>query len=127
MTAGKLLSEYGSLGLIAGGTLVFDASTALAPIDRAEQEYIAVVGVDPLGSDDLDAYEPMERRVLSDAERIRSWESARAFIEALSDRGLYFEVMLETAFATYLAKLKYLFRTGAAWSSDSSDDGSWLQ
>jgi hypothetical protein len=127
MSARRLMAEFRTRGVAVGDGMVFDADTALALIRRAEQVYVAVVGVEQVRAEELDGYRPMSGRPLRDMERIRSWGSARSYVEALADRGLYFDVTLESGPATWVAKLKYLFRTGATWSSRSHGDGSWLQ
>lgn len=127
MRAGALLAEFADRGTVASGCIVFDDHAALALIDRAEQEYIAVVGVEQVRREDLTSYRPMSRRGLDDMERVRCWGSARSFVGALCGRGLYFEVALEPAVATHIAKLKYLFRTGQTWSQNSAEEGSSLQ
>jgi len=118
VTARRLRGEFDPLGVAAGRVHVYGESAALALIDRAEDEYVAVVSVEPVWEDDLLGYSAQRRRLSSEVERLRSWENAREFVTGLSGRGLYFDVILESSFATYAAKLRYLFRTGSVASGD---------
>jgi len=116
MTGRALRSEFETFSVSAGDAMVYDEQTALSLIRRAEEEYVAVVGVEPMRADALSAYAAPGHRSLTDEERLRSWYSAREFVESLCGRDLYFDVVLESPMATYLAKLRYLFRNGAEWS-----------
>ena len=121
------LAEFDAQGLRAGSIVIFDERTALALLGRAEKEYIAVAGIDQVSPGERHRYEPLGGRRLADLERLVSWRQARSFVEALSGRGLYFEVVLERPLRTHVAKLKYLFRTGTAWSARPGADGQTLQ
>ena len=119
VSAKALRSELEGLGVTAGRTTVYDDRTALALIGRAEDEHVAVVGVEPVWRGHLSAYARPPARRLGDVERLRSWDSARAFVDALAGRGLYFDIVLEQPLATWLAKVRYVFRTGTWWSRDT--------
>ena len=127
MTSAALRSEFRDQGHRVGGAMVFDERTALALIARAEQEHIAIVDVDQVRPDTTSRYDTLGRSALKDMERYASWRQARLFVESLSDRGLYFQIALEPAYATLLAKLKYLFRTGVAWEPGSRAEDETLQ
>ena len=127
MTPGALRSEFERRGLRAGRALLFDERAATAFIARAEEEHVAIADIDQVRPDAADEYEPLVQRALTDAERLGSWQRARLFVEGLSGRGLYFDIALEPAYATGLAKLKYLFRTGLTWQRGSRVSDGTLQ
>jgi hypothetical protein len=43
--------------------------------------------------------------------------------EDLSGRDVYFDVVFEPSWATYVARFRYLARTGAAWSRRGDGEG----
>lgn len=106
---------------------MFREDVALALIDRAEEEYVAVASVEPICERDLPAYETPRGPSLTAVQCLRSWSSAREFVKDLSGRNLYFDVVFEPWSATYLARLRYLFRTGASWSRGAGGEGSAIQ
>ena len=116
MTAKELRSEFRAAAIGDSRTAVYDERTALELIDRAEREYVAVIGVEAIR--DPSQYAAPEGESLTDMERIKSWNNAREFVKDLCGRGLYFDVVLESPLATFLAKLKYLFRNGVQWDPD---------
>ncbi len=114
-------------GVEAGHTVVFDEDTAVALIDRAEHEYVAVASVEPIPREDLSLYEAPRGHAMTDMERLRSWSNARAFVENLSGRDLYFDVVFESWWATYLARFRYLARTGGSWSHGAGSGSNSMQ
>jgi hypothetical protein len=103
-TAGHIWREFAPRGVPAGSVLLFEDAAALALIRRAELERIAIVGIDQVRADSSDRYEPLRARPLSPMERVSSWRQARDFVEAFAGRGLYFEVVLESWWRTWLAQ-----------------------
>jgi hypothetical protein len=118
MTSRAVRSEFKHRGVVTASGQVFDDETALSLIDRAERDYVAVSSVEPIRAVDLSAYAPPEAPSLTDLERLRSWSSARDFVKSLSGRELYFDVILESPWATFLAKLRYMFRNSGPWDPD---------
>jgi hypothetical protein len=90
-----------------GSTVVFDERTALELIRNAEVEGIAVTGIDQLRPRDADGYEPVRGSSLRHAERLSSWRQASLFVDSLSSRGLYFDVVLESRWATWWAQVRW--------------------
>jgi hypothetical protein len=112
MTARGLRAEFESQGVPAGQAVVFDEDAAVALINRAEDEYVAVASVEPIPEKDLLVYRAPDRHFLTELDRLHSWRRAREFVEILSGRGLYFDVVLESPLATYLARFRHLARNG---------------
>lgn len=127
MTGHGLRTEFESRGVKARRGIVFEEDPAVALINRAEDEYVAVVNVELVPEEGVSRYEAARGHSLPDVERLRSWNSAREFVENLSGRGLYFDVVLEPSYATYLGRLRYLFRTGASWSGHAGGEGNAIQ
>ena len=102
--AGRIWREFAPKGVRAGSVLLFEEAAALALIRRAEVERVAVVGIDQVRAESSHGYEPLGARPLSPMERLSSWRQARLFVEAFAGRGLYFEVVLESWWRTWLAQ-----------------------
>ncbi len=111
MNAKRLASEFAATAIRTGPVFVLDEPTTLDLISRAQQENVAISGIDMVRPGDLDSFEPLENRLLSHLERLSSWRDARSFVEMLGGRGLYFQVMLESAWSTRLARLRSAMRT----------------
>ena len=127
MTGRALRAEFARQGVPAGQAVVFDEATAVALIHRSEEEYVAVASVEPIPEKDLSGYDAPRGHSMKDEERLRSWSSAREFVESLAGRDLYFDVIFESSLATYLARFRYLARTGAAWSRKGAGSGNSVQ
>jgi hypothetical protein len=109
-TAGRVRREFAPRGVQAGTVVLFDEASALALIRRAEEERIAIAGVDQVRAEGLCDYDPLRGHALSPLERLSSWRQARLFVEGLAGRGLLFDVVLESPWRSYLA----LWRSGRA-------------
>ncbi len=127
MNGHRLQSEFAARGRRVGHVIVFDERTALNLIDRAEEKYVAVSAVESVRAEDLASYEPPSADAMNEAERLRSWASARDFVEMLAGRGLYFDVVFESRLATYFARLRHLFNRGDPWTASRSARGGTIQ
>lgn len=128
ITTGRgLRAEFANRGVVVGRATVFGEDVALELIARAEAEYVAIAGVEPIPVKDLPFYRAPRVHPMTDVERLGCWSSAREFVEKLSGRGLYFDVVLEPWWATYLARFKYLARTGAPWPPTSGREGRFIR
>ena len=117
MTAKGLYEEFAAAGTTAGAALVFDDHTALELIKRAQEAGLAISDIDMVRPTELDSVLPA--RFLRDPERVSSWNDARSFVEMLGGRGLYFQVVLESAWSTRLARLRSAMRTVARDNTSS--------
>jgi hypothetical protein len=114
MTGNQLVKEFASQGHAVGPTVVFDEHVALALIRRAQEHSIAVAAVDQLRPEDFDGYQPLHGSWLGHGERLSSWRQATLFVESLSSRGLYFNFVLESAWATWFARFRWHMTHGPA-------------
>jgi hypothetical protein len=123
MTGRALQAEFERQGVPAGRAMVFNEDTAVMLVNRAEDEYVAVASVEAIPKKDVPVYQAPRGYSMKDVERLRSWSNARAFVEDLSGRDVYFDVVFEPSWATYVARFRYLARTGAAWSRRGDGEG----
>ncbi len=119
MTAKRLASEFAATAIRTGPVFVLDEPTTLHLISRAQQENVAISGIDMVRPADLDSFEPLENRLLSHLERLSSWGDARSFVEILRGRELHFQVALESAWSTRLARLRSAMHTVARDNTSS--------
>jgi len=114
MTGRRLHREFARLGRSIGTSIVFDEQVAMALIRRAQEEDIAVVGVEQLRPSDFSSYTPPRAGALGHRERPSCWRQATVFVQSLSARGLYFDVILESWWGTLLARLRWHMTHGPA-------------
>ena len=97
MKADVLESEFASRGVGLGGTLLLASTDALALVDRAAEEGVAILGVDGhVAAHGQEESPPGELADFSGAvaEGHGCWAEAAAFIDSRRDLGLVFEVVL---------------------------------
>jgi hypothetical protein len=114
MTGRQLQREFAPRGRSIGASIVFDEHVAMALIRRAQEEDVAIVGVEQLRPADFSRYTPPQPAILRHRERPSSWRQAAALIESLSARGLFFDVILESRWGTWLARLRWHMTHGPA-------------
>ena len=119
MTAKGLYEDFAAAGTTAGAALVFDDHTALELVKRAQEAGLAISDIDMVRPTELDSVKLLPARFLRDPERVSSWNDARSFVEMLAGRGLYFQVVLESAWSTRLARLRSAMRTVARDNTSS--------
>lgn len=87
--------------------MILDERWALALIDKAQAEGVAVVGIDHMrtGADGVVPAEPGRTPALA-VDRTESWRHAREFVGYFSGRGLLFEIELESPRVTKRAKVR---------------------
>lgn len=112
MTGKQLKSEFASQGRVVGSTVVFDEHVALDLIRSAGAQGIAIAAMDQLRLGDSEGFEPLRGSWLRYGDRLSSWRQATLFVESLSSRGLYFDVVLESSWATWLARFRRHVRHG---------------
>jgi hypothetical protein len=110
MNAKELRREFATAAVATDPTFVYDERTALDLIARAQEEDVAIARIEMVRAEDLGRMEPPERRVLRDADRRASWRTAQSHVEMLAGRGLYFEVSLESAWSTTVARTRSFLR-----------------
>lgn len=108
MMARDLYAGFGADPTTRGG-IILDESDARSIVDQAESSDVAVVWIE-IAPDGRGALPDCPDR-LSDFERRESWRDARAFLNDWADRGLQFEVHLESALATRLSRAKRRAKT----------------
>lgn len=106
MNASAIQAEFAASGVPAGEGLVYDDRTALKFISRAQEEGLAISAVEMVQPGEAGRIAPPRQRILADAERLKSWDQARSFIEMLAGRGLYFLVVIESPWSTRLARVR---------------------
>ena len=111
VNAKGLHQEFAAQALAVGSVFLFDEEATLDLISRAQQEGLAVSGIEMVRRADADRCEPLRGRMLRDSERLASWGQARSFVEMLAGRGLYFQVVFESPWSTRLARLRFMMRT----------------
>jgi hypothetical protein len=107
MTSKELRAFFASHGAQRGAALILDERCALALIDKAQAEGVAVVGIDHFrtGSDGTLAT-GLGRAPALAVDRTESWRHAREFVGYFSGRGLLFEIELESPRVTKRAKVR---------------------
>jgi hypothetical protein len=96
MTAHDLEREFSTRGIRRGPALLLDEKAALALIDRAALQGIAIRAIDQVRPTDLAGYTPLKGSEIRDeTERASTWEHARGFVHALAGRELLFEIVLD--------------------------------
>ena len=103
--------EFAARALAVGSVFLFDEEAILDLIIRAQQEGLAISGIEMVRRADADRCELLRGRILRDSERRASWRQARSFVEMLAGRGLYFQIVFESPWSTGLARLRFMMRT----------------
>ena len=105
MTSKELYAIFASYGIRRGRGLILDERRALALIDMAQAEGVAVAGIDhsPEASN-RDASIVGHAPPLS-VDRTESWRHAREFVGYFAGRGLLFEIELESPRVTKRARV----------------------